>query len=120
MKALLGVPVWLGPLVVGGIVIVNVVGGGMRSITFVQAFQYWLKLTAVAVPPALVLLMHFGHDHPQVGGPLPPTVAQQTVVTVETDVVVTVVDPTGLTVNGPGLNGPLPARADTTSRRAPR
>ncbi|APE16403.1 cation acetate symporter [Mycolicibacterium pallens] len=107
LKALLGVPVWLGPLVVGGIVIVNVVGGGMRSITFVQAFQYWLKLTAVAVP-ALVLLMHFGHDHPQVGGPLPPTVAQQTVVTVETDVVVTVVDPTGLTVNGPGLNGPLP------------
>ena len=24
--------------------------GGMRSITFVQAFQYWLKLTALAVP----------------------------------------------------------------------
>ena len=29
---------------------VNVVAGGMRSITFVQAFQYWLKLTALAVP----------------------------------------------------------------------
>ena len=32
-------------------------GGGMRSITFVQGFQYWLKLTAVAVP-ALVLAGH--------------------------------------------------------------
>ena len=50
LKTLLGVPVWVGPLVVGAIVIVNVVSGGMRSITFVQAFQYWLKLTAIAVP----------------------------------------------------------------------
>ncbi|MBB3605727.1 Na+(H+)/acetate symporter ActP [Mycolicibacterium sp. BK556] len=105
LKALLGVPVWLGPLVVGGIVIVNVVGGGMRSITFVQAFQYWLKLTAVAVP-ALVLLTHFGHAHPQLGGPLPPTVDQQTVVTVETDVVVTVADPAGVTVDNHTLETP--------------
>ncbi|WP_445166606.1 sodium/solute symporter [Mycolicibacterium sp. Dal123E01] len=105
LKALLGVPVWLGPLAVGGIVIANVVGGGMRSITFVQAFQYWLKLTAVAVP-ALILLMHFGNEHPQLGGPLPPTVDQQTVVTVETDVVVTVADPAGVTVNGQALGSP--------------
>ena len=105
LKALLGVPVWIGPLAVGGIVIANVVGGGMRSITFVQAFQYWLKLTAVAVP-ALVLLMHFTNEHPQLGGPLPPTVDQQTVVTVETDVVVTVADPTGVTVGGHALESP--------------
>ncbi len=107
LKALLGVPVWVGPLVVGGIVIANVVGGGMRSITFVQAFQYWLKLTAVAVP-ALALLMHAGHQHPEFGGPLPPTVDQQTVVTIDTDVVVTVADPAGLTVSGPGHSGALP------------
>jgi Na+(H+)/acetate symporter ActP len=107
LKALLGVPVWLGPLAVGGIVIANVVGGGMRSITFVQAFQYWLKLTAVAVP-ALVLLMHFSHEHPQFGGPLAPTVDQQTVVAIDTDVVVTVADPTGVTVSGPAHNGMLP------------
>ncbi len=107
LKALLGVPVWVGPLAVGGIVIANVVGGGMRSITFVQAFQYWLKLTAVAVP-ALALLMHAGHQHPQFGGPLPPVVDQQTVVTIDTDVVVTVADPTGVTVSGAEYNGSLP------------
>ena len=107
LKALLGVPVWLGPLAVGGIVIANVVGGGMRSITFVQAFQYWLKLTAVAAP-ALVLLMHFGHEHPQLGGPLAPTVDQQTVVAIDTDVLVTVADPAGVTVSGPAHNGTLP------------
>lgn len=50
LKTLLGTPVWLGPLAVGAIVLTNVVAGGMRSITFVQAFQYWLKLTAVAIP----------------------------------------------------------------------
>jgi Na+(H+)/acetate symporter ActP len=73
----------------------------------VQAFQYWLKLTAVAVP-ALALLAHFGHEHPDLGGPLPPTVDRQTVVTVDTDVVVTVADPAGVTVSGPGYHGTLP------------
>jgi cation/acetate symporter len=31
-------------------VLVNVAAGGMRSITLVQAFQYWLKLCALLVP----------------------------------------------------------------------
>lgn len=107
LKTLLGVPVWIGPLLVGGIVIINVVGGGMRSITFVQAFQYWLKLTAVAVP-ALVLLVHVGTEHPTLGGPLPPTVDSTTTVTIDSAVVVTVHDPAGITVSGPTITGSLP------------
>ncbi len=99
LKILLGVPVWIGPVAVGAIVIANVVGGGMRSITFVQAFQYWLKLTAIAVP-ALALLALFLSDRTELGGPLPPTVPHQTTVTVETDVVVQVAQPTGITVTG--------------------
>jgi hypothetical protein len=86
-------------VVVGGIVITNVVGGGMRSITFVQAFQYWLKLTAVAIP-ALALLGLFLSDRGQLGGPLPPSVEHQTTVQIETDVVVQVVDPSGIAVTG--------------------
>jgi cation/acetate symporter len=46
---------WVGGVVVGAVVLVNVFFGGMRSITFVQAFQYWLKLTALLLP-ALFLL----------------------------------------------------------------
>ncbi|KUI33702.1 cation acetate symporter [Mycobacterium sp. IS-1590] len=99
LKTLLGVPVWIGPLVVGGIVIANVVAGGMRSITFVQAFQYWLKLTAVAIP-ALALLGLFATDRGELGGPLPPTVSQPTAVAIETDVVVQVERPAGITVTG--------------------
>lgn len=112
LKTLLGVPVWIGPALVGVIVIVNVVGGGMRSITFVQAFQYWLKLTAVAVP-ALVLLVHVGIEHPQLGGPLPPTVEHATTVTIDTDVVVTVNDPAGVTLRGPTGSGALPDQVST-------
>ncbi|NYG58989.1 cation/acetate symporter [Nocardioides daedukensis] len=50
-----GAPSWLGAVVVAAVVLVNVLSGGMRSITFVQAFQYWLKLTALLVP-AIVLV----------------------------------------------------------------
>ena len=39
------------------VVLVNVLSGGMRSITFVQAFQYWLKLTALLVPAVVLLVV---------------------------------------------------------------
>jgi Na+(H+)/acetate symporter ActP len=42
----------------------------MRSITFVQAFQYWLKLTALAIPVVAILLL-IGDTQPA----LPPDVA---------------------------------------------
>jgi len=99
LKILLGVPVWIGPVAVGVIVIANVVGGGMRSITFVQAFQYWLKLTAIAIP-ALALVALFTAQRPALGGELPPTVAHPTTVAIETDVVVQVARPAGVAVDG--------------------
>ena len=104
LKILLGVPVWVGPLVVGAVVIANVVGGGMRSITFVQAFQYWLKLTAIAVP-ALALTVLFAGDRPSLGGPRPPTIGHDTTVAIETDVLVQVARADGIAVDG----APLPA-----------
>lgn len=55
-----GLPSWVGAGVVVVIVCVTVVTGGMRSITFVQAFQFWLKLTALAVPAVFMLLVVTG------------------------------------------------------------
>ncbi|NUR08093.1 MAG: cation acetate symporter [Nocardioidaceae bacterium] len=55
-----GTPAWTGGLLVGAVVLVNVFFGGMRSITFVQAFQYWLKLTALLLPAMLLLLVWRG------------------------------------------------------------
>ncbi|MBB2911483.1 Na+(H+)/acetate symporter ActP [Streptosporangium becharense] len=56
LRAITGAPTWAGGLLVAAVVSVNVMSGGMRSITFVQAFQYWLKLTALAVPLVFLLL----------------------------------------------------------------
>lgn len=55
LRTVSGAPGWLGMALVATIVAVNVVAGGMRSITFVQAFQYWLKLTALLVPAVFLL-----------------------------------------------------------------
>nr|BFE80995.1 hypothetical protein GCM10020093_035960 [Planobispora longispora] len=56
LRTVTGAPVWVGALLVAAVVAVNVMSGGMRSITFVQAFQYWLKLTALAVPLVFLVL----------------------------------------------------------------
>lgn len=60
MRTVTGAPGWVGTVLVAVIVVVNVVSGGMRSITFVQAFQYWLKLTALLVP--VFFLLHAWTD----------------------------------------------------------
>ncbi|WOC12704.1 sodium/solute symporter [Gordonia sp. MP11Mi] len=99
LDILLGLPPWIGVVAVGLLVIVNVVGGGMRSVTFAQAVQYWLKLTAVAVP-ALALSMLFIHHDANVGEPLPPRVDVATTVSVDRTVSVTVSDPAGVRIDG--------------------
>jgi cation/acetate symporter len=59
-----GAPPAVGAAVVAVIVVINVAAGGMRSITFVQAFQYWLKLTALATPIFIILISWRSMDQP--------------------------------------------------------
>ena len=58
----IGMPAWIGTIAVAAVVVVNVISGGMRSITFVQAFQYWLKLTALFVPLIFLIGAWSGSD----------------------------------------------------------
>lgn len=60
-----GAPPWVGGLVVMVVIALAVGAGGMRSITFVQAVQYWVKLTAIAVPAGVLLALWFRAGHPQ-------------------------------------------------------
>ncbi|NLG46780.1 cation acetate symporter, partial [Gordonia sp. (in: high G+C Gram-positive bacteria)] len=99
LNILLGLPGWVGVVLVGGALIVNVVSGGMRSVTFAQGVQYWLKLTAIAVP-ALVVVLHFASSPSDLGDPLPARVSTATSVEVTTEVSVTVADPSGVRVTG--------------------
>jgi Na+(H+)/acetate symporter ActP len=55
-----GGPQWIGVIVLGVVVTLGIASGGMKGITFVQAFQYWLKFTALAIP-AFALLLFFQH-----------------------------------------------------------
>ncbi|MDT4972530.1 MAG: hypothetical protein QOG22_2673 [Pseudonocardiales bacterium] len=76
-------PHWLGGLVVCTVVLTAVAVGGMRSITFAQAMQFWLKFLALLVP-ALVLLIAWEHRDAGLGQGY-PTAPERTVVSVATD-----------------------------------
>jgi Na+(H+)/acetate symporter ActP len=59
LNVVVGSPYWVGVVVVGAIVAAGVAIGGMRGITYVQAFQFWVKVFAISLP-AILLLVHFG------------------------------------------------------------
>jgi Na+(H+)/acetate symporter ActP len=99
LTTLTTVPAWTGSAAVGVIVLFTVLGGGMRSITFVQAFQYWLKLTALALP-VIVVLGLFLSDARTFDRPAPPQFPDSTVVEVRTDVVLQVTEPVRLQADG--------------------
>ncbi len=50
----------VGVIVVGAVITLNVSLGGMKGITLVQAFQYWLKVFAITVP-IFVIAAIVGH-----------------------------------------------------------
>src|SRR5438045_518248 len=61
-----GVPYWAGVVLVGAVITLNVALGGMKGITLVQAFQYWLKMFAISVPIFVVMAV-FGFYNGHVG-----------------------------------------------------
>jgi cation/acetate symporter len=111
LSVLVGSPYWVGVVIVGGVITANVALGGMRGITFVQAFQYWLKVTAISVP-AVFLLAHWQNDDvPPVLADAPPVFAEATDVEVDVDARIEVDDPVVVSargeVDGRQVGGPL-------------
>jgi cation/acetate symporter len=72
LRTLTGAPPWVGAVTVAAIVLLIVASGGMRSITLVQAFQFWLKLVALLLPVAFLLVAWRG-DHGRAAGRLSVT-----------------------------------------------
>ena len=97
-----GAPSWAGGLVVCVVVIVSVAAGGMRSITFAQAMQFWLKFVALLVP-ALVLIAVWQHRDDGVGRGY-PTALRHTVVHVDKKTTVRLPVSETLAVDG-GVDG---------------
>jgi Na+(H+)/acetate symporter ActP len=100
MTVITGAPRWAGGLLVAAVVTVIVAAGGMRSITFVQAFQYWLKLTALLVPAIFLLFAWHAHEgrHADLGGQ--PRFGERTHVTLPSPISVTPEATVRVTVTG--------------------
>lgn len=119
LRTVTGAPRWVGTLLVALVVLLNVVAGGMRSITVVQAFQFWLKLTAIALPVAFLALAWMADGHPDPATAGLPVARATTTVRLPATVTVSIDRPTQVelhgTVNGHQVDGPtdLP-RGDVT------
>ncbi len=100
LQILLDTPVWVGGLLVSITVLVVIVGGGMRSVTLVQGFQYWLKVFAIALPVLFLIAAWRGDGAPSALTDSPPVFAETTTVTVRASVDVQV--PAGVTVQVDG------------------
>ncbi len=62
MGTILNWPYWAGIVIVGVVITFNVAFGGMKGITFVQAFQYWAKLFAISIPIFVLGSMFGGYS----------------------------------------------------------
>jgi cation/acetate symporter len=62
MGTIMNWPYWVGIVVVGTVITFNVALGGMKGITFVQAFQYWVKLFAISVPVFVLMAIYGGYN----------------------------------------------------------
>jgi cation/acetate symporter len=51
-----GTPYWVGVVAVAALVALTVALGGMRGVTYVQAYQYWVKTFGIALPACLLLV----------------------------------------------------------------
>jgi len=61
-----GLPYWVGVVLVGAVITLNVALGGMKGITLVQAVQYWIKAFAISVP-VFVLMSVYGFYGSHIG-----------------------------------------------------
>ncbi|MFJ3639425.1 cation acetate symporter [Streptomyces sp. NPDC090108] len=113
LRLLTGAPGWLGGLVVAVVVTAAVAAGGMRSITFVQAFQYWLKLTALLVPVVFLLLAWHADRGPAPAWDDRPVFHRSTEVRVDRPLTVTVEEAARVTATGAVDGHPLRGAAVT-------
>ena len=110
-----GLPYTLGSVAAAVVVVGTVLVGGMRSVTFVQAFQFWLKFTALVIPTLIALVYFFG-DHRTFNRPAPPTLTEHTTVWIHTDVKLQVTAPVAVRPQAASTASRSEARTSSGSR----
>ena len=112
LRVLLGTPMWVGAVVVAVTVIAVLVSGGMRSVTLVQGFQYWLKVVAIALPVLFLVAVWRADGQPSAAPPTPPVFPDTTTVRIADPVTVTVT--TAVTVTATGVVNDQPVAGPMT------
>lgn len=84
LRVVAGVPEWVGWAIVVLTVLGTVLTGGMRSITVVQAVQFWLKLLVIALPAVLFMVI-WRYDGTDPTRPAYPAFTRLTTVCTEHD-----------------------------------
>lgn len=117
LRAVTGAEPWVGVLSVGLVVLVTVGVGGMRSITLVQAFQYWLKLVAITVPVFFLAVAWRADGSPDLLPPQAPEFGERTTVTLSTDATLSVDETVVVAVSGSVDGDPVDGRLAWTPGR---
>jgi Na+(H+)/acetate symporter ActP len=110
LQVVMGTPYWVGVLALGVIVTGNIAAGGMKGITVVQAFQFWLKIVAIAVPA--IVLLSLAHARTQaLDEPVGATFPVATTVSITEPIRFTVHQPVTITgsgvLDGSAITGPV-------------
>ncbi len=97
-QALIGTPYWVGVLVVGVLVSVNLSAGGMRGITFVQGFQFFFIFLGILVPFVAMSTVWFRGDLGPIITDEAPVFSRDTTVEYPNDVTIELAEGATITV----------------------
>jgi Na+(H+)/acetate symporter ActP len=100
LRTLTGAPYWVGVVTVAVAVGLNVAIGGMRGVTHVQAFQYVVKLIALAVAAAILWAVTTRAAGPSVFANGAPKLARETTFTLRSASTLQLDAPTFVLVDG--------------------
>lgn len=100
LQTALGLPYWVGVVVVGAVIVANIAMRGMRSVTLAQAFLYWVKMVAISLPAIFLLIVLGGTGSSVLTGPSYPHFTKATSVQISTVTTVQVSTPESVVVHG--------------------
>ena len=99
-QVLLGTPYWVGVVAVAVLVAANLSAGGMRGITFVQGFQFFFIFLGILIPFAVMSVLWFRGDLPEIITDETPIFTEATLVDYPIDVTIIVEEETTVVVAG--------------------
>lgn len=100
-RELIGAPYWLGVAIVGLLVAANLSAGGMRGITFVQGFQFFVIILGILIPFVVVSsVVLTDDDRSGLAGSAVPTFEEEVTVTYHRPVTIEVMAPVEVLAQG--------------------